>query len=325
MSFEDKRYAVYWALSGIVRLRATAAFLRARKDIEQSQKGWQAELLEDLGSISRLSILPLIDFYSADDRLVGESGVSYLVTVDGRTILFDVGCNELDEEPSPLRGNMETLGLSAGDLDVIFISHCHLDHVGGSRWAAKKTFSLSKEQVDLGGITAYVPTMMAHDTAQVEVITGPRRLGEGLATTGPLDRAIWLLGPVAEQSLLVNVKDKGLVMIVGCGHPQLERLVERAQAVTGTPLYGIVGGLHFPVTGSRVGKGRQNIIGNGKLPWQRITRQETRRAVAALDGLGLQLVALSAHDSCDWTLEVFREAFGDRFRAVKVGEEIVIG
>ena len=42
-------------------------------------------------------------------------------------------------------------------------------------------------------------------------------------------------------------------------------------------------------------------------------------------GLDLGLVALSAHDSCDWTLDVFREALGDRYRTVKVGEEISRG
>jgi 7,8-dihydropterin-6-yl-methyl-4-(beta-D-ribofuranosyl)aminobenzene 5'-phosphate synthase len=113
-------------------------------------------------------------------------------------------------------------------------------------------------------------------------------------------------------------------MIVGCGHPSLARLLERARAVTGVPLYGLVGGLHFPVTVSRVGKGRQTIIGNGKLPWQRITRREAREAAALLAGLDLGLVALSAHDSCDWTLGVFKETLGDRYRTVRAGEEIVV-
>ncbi len=325
MSLQDKRYAVYWALSGVAKPSKTRAFLRARKEIERAQEKASAEKIENLGSVSQLSVMPLVEFYSSDARLAGESGVSYLITVDGQKILFDVGCNEHDEEPSPLARNMAVLGISASDLDAVFISHCHLDHVGGRSCQAHKTFALSKRPVDLGGIPAYVPTPMTHASARTEYISEPRKLGEGLASTGPLDRAIWLVGPVSEQSLLVNVKDKGPVMIVGCGHPSLSRLVERAQAVAGGPLYGIIGGLHFPVTGSRVGKGRQNIIGNGKLPWQRITRNEAREAAAAMARLDLKLVALSAHDSCDWTLGVFREALGERYRTVMVGEEIVIG
>ena len=148
----------------------------------------------------------------------------------------------------------------------------------------RRTFSLSARPVDLTGKTAYLPTVMTHPSATVDVVTSPRKLAEGVASTGPLTRAIWLLGPVAEQSLLIDVQGKGVVMIVGCGHPLLSRLVARAQAVTGRPLYGVVGGLHFPVTGSRVGRGGQNILGNGKLPWQRIRRSEARDAAALLAG-----------------------------------------
>jgi hypothetical protein len=35
-------------------------------------------------------------------------------------------------------------------------------------------------------------------------------------------------------------------------------------------------------------------------------------------------VAISAHDSCDWTLAAFKDAFGDRCREVVVGREIVV-
>ena len=73
------------------------------------------------------------------------------------------------------------------------------------------------------------------------------------------------------------------------------------------PLYGVVGGLHFPVTGSRVGKGGQNILGNGKLPWQRIRRREARDAADQLAALDVGLVALSGHDSCDWSLADVRQ------------------
>lgn len=324
MRFEDVRYGAYWALMGVAKPRKTRDFLRARKEIDESHGKVAVGRMDDLGAVSHLSVLPLVDFYATDDRLAAESGVSYLIDVDGRKILFDVGCNEHDEEPSPLMRNLQALGISPKDFEAVFISHCHLDHVGGRKWAAGKTFSLSKEQVDLSGITAYVPIPMSHPSARTEFISGPRKLGEGLASTGPLDRAIWLMGPVSEQSLLVNVKDKGPVMIVGCGHPQLDRLVERAQTIAGEPLYGIIGGLHFPVTGSRVGKGRQNIIGNGKLPWQRITKSEAGATAAGLAALDLKLVALSPHDSCDWTLDMFRKALGDRFRTVRAGEEIVV-
>jgi 7,8-dihydropterin-6-yl-methyl-4-(beta-D-ribofuranosyl)aminobenzene 5'-phosphate synthase len=347
----EKGYSVYWAVSGVARPFTTAAFLRQRKQADREWEKIRPHRLQDLGTVSHLSILPLVEYYASAENLATEAGVSYLVTADEKRILFDVGRNVRQEHPSPLLRNMETLGVSVSDVDAVFISHNHLDHVGGVEQMHRAVFSLSAaaggsagpasagqpvghigpvgaagaaDPVDLAGISAWVPTEMTHPSARVEVVTEPRKLGEGLASTGPITRAIWLMGPIAEHSLLVNVEGKGLVMIVGCGHPSLPRLIERAQTVTGVPLYGAVGGLHFPVTGSRVGKGGQNILGNGKLPWQRITRDEAKEAAARLAGLDLGLVALSGHDICDWSLGVFANTLGDRCRTVKVGEEILV-
>jgi 7,8-dihydropterin-6-yl-methyl-4-(beta-D-ribofuranosyl)aminobenzene 5'-phosphate synthase len=320
----ETRYAAYWALTGIARPFTVLEFLRQKREADRLWETAHPARLTELGSATSLSILPLVEHYSVDDGLATEPGVSYLVTVDDMKILFDVGWNRQSEHPSPLLRNMEVLGVSVADLDAVFISHLHLDHVGGRTCQSGKTFALSAQPVDLGGIPAYTPESMSHSSAQVRIVGEPCKLAEGVASGGPLMRAIWLSGAVFEHTMLVNVAGKGLVMIVGCGHPSLARMIERARAVTGVPLYGVIGGLHFPVTGSRVGKGRQNIIGNGKLPWQRITRDEAREAATLLAGLDLGLVALSAHDSCDWTLSVFKEALGDRYHTVKAGEEIVV-
>jgi 7,8-dihydropterin-6-yl-methyl-4-(beta-D-ribofuranosyl)aminobenzene 5'-phosphate synthase len=326
----ERRYSVYYAVSGVARPFTTAAFVRDRRQADREWERVRPQKLEGLGTVSRLSILPLVEYYSSEERAVTEAGVSYLVITDSARILFDVGRNVRREHPSPLLRNMELLGISPTDLDAIFISHNHLDHVGGVEQSQRRTFSVSAgaadsvDRIALTGVPAYVPTPLTHPTATVEVVTEPRKLADGLASTGPITRAIWLMGPIAEQSLLVNVEGKGLVMIVGCGHPQLARLIARAEAVTGVPLWGAVGGLHFPVTGSRVGKGGQNILGNGKLPWQRISRDEARDAAVRLADLDLGLVALSAHDICDWSLALFADILGDRCRTVRVGEEIVV-
>ncbi len=71
-----------------------------------------------------------------------------------------------------------------------------------------------------------------------------------------------------EQALAVNVAGKGIVLIIGCGHQTLERAVARTEALFDEPLYGVIGGLHFPVTGSRIRGGVQRVIGTGKPPWQ---------------------------------------------------------
>jgi len=335
MSLTDKVYETYYSVSGLARPFTMTSYRRAVREADAAYETAKVSPLADIGTAESLSILPLVDFYSIDDvpggteqkRFSTEPGVSYLVTVDGRRILFDVGYNRLGEHPSPLLHNMAALGLSPADIDAIVISHVHLDHVGGPQAQASRTFTLSGKHLNLRGIPAYVPAPMTHPSATIHVVKEGSKLGEigeGLASTGPLTRAIWLTGPVSEQALLVNVKDKGTVVIIGCGHPSLSRLLERAAGLVDAPLYGVVGGLHFPVTGSRVGRGRQNIIGSGKPPWQRITKRDARTALEGLEKHAPSLVALSAHDSCDWTLGLFAGSLGSRYRRLLVGEEIVV-
>jgi len=50
--------------------------------------------------------------FTADETLIGEPGVS---------------------SPSALIQNMRALGVSREDVDGVFISHPHMDHVGGLR------------------------------------------------------------------------------------------------------------------------------------------------------------------------------------------------
>lgn len=47
-------------------------------------------------------------------------------------------------------------------------------------------------------------------------------------------------------------------------------------------------------------------------------------SVALLAASHPTLVGLSAHDSCDWSVGRFRDAFGDNYRDIKVGREIII-
>ncbi len=133
----------------------------------------------------------------------------------------------------------------------------------------------------------------------------------GVASEGPIGRSIFGLGYTQEQALVVNVAGKGLVLIAGCGHQGLKRIIERAEAVFSEPIYGLVGGLHYPVTQSRLelfGLPIQKFIGTGKFPWQNVTRGEVKDAIAYLKSKNLKLISISAHDSCDWAIDEFKNA-----------------
>ena len=55
-------------------------------------------------------------------------------------------------------------------------------------------------------------------------------------------------GWISEHSLVVNVKNKGLVILTGCGHPRIVNIVKRAQQVSGVSrVHAVIGGFHISV------------------------------------------------------------------------------
>lgn len=294
----------------------------------------------NVGTVKHLTILPLVEWYASAGvakhqaptgthlpSLKREVGVSYLIRADGVVLLFDVGRNKRGEHPSPLLYNMRALGIPPEELDYVFISHLHPDHVGGTVCRQKHTFSISSEPLDLHAVTAYVPVPMTHPTAQVEVEEEPRVIAPGIITLGPIPRQLFFSGWTLEQVLVVNVEGKGIVLIIGCGHPTIEHIVDRAERLFDAPLYGVVGGLHYPATDSRalrLGLPMQRVVGTGKWPWDPINRQDVTAGIAYLQRRRPQLVALSSHDSCDWSLGAFRQAFGEAYRDLRVGVAVEV-
>lgn len=312
------------ALAAGVVAPSIVKFHREREEADRLWRDAVVERFEEPSAVKELTILPLIDFYTANEDLIGEPGVSYLVKADEHTILFDVGFNRKGLSPSPLLHNMKALGVSREEIDSVVISHRHVDHTGGFEAQKAKTFMLTPDDNEPLPVKAYVPEEMTHPSAQVELVRSPLEIATGVFSIGPIARSIWLLGLTQEQALAVNVEGKGIVLIIGCGHQTLERALARAESLFDVPLYGVVGGLHFPVTKSRVPYGIQRYIGTGKPPWQRVTRAEVQSTAEHLRRKDPKLVGLSAHDSCDWSVAAFKATFGDCYEDVVVGREIAI-
>ena len=54
------------------------------------------------------------------------------------------------------------IGVAMDDIDTIFISHNHADHVGGLKWSRLKTFSVTNHQVNLGQKRVYTLIPMTY-------------------------------------------------------------------------------------------------------------------------------------------------------------------
>jgi 7,8-dihydropterin-6-yl-methyl-4-(beta-D-ribofuranosyl)aminobenzene 5'-phosphate synthase len=291
------------------------------------ERSWLRDVepkLTSIGEVDQLSILPLVERLVASEPLIGEPGVAYLLRAGATTLLFDSGLNVKGQARSTLLQNADVLNADLQHLDGVVISHLHADHVGGLRSQRRQTFALAGEPIEAKGLPAYVPTPMSHDRADVVLTTGPRVIAPGVAVLPPLPKMMFWLGPVAEQALMINVRGFGLVLVSGCGHPGIERMLAVAERVLDLPIKGVVGGLHLPVHPLGTPLMLQATLGNPNYPWRPINERDATSAMEEITRRGPRLVALSSHDSTPWTYDAFGRAFGDRYHTVRVGDELVI-
>ncbi|MGC9436033.1 MAG: MBL fold metallo-hydrolase [Methanomicrobiales archaeon] len=142
-------------------------------------------------------------------------------------ILFDTG-----GDGAVLRANLDTAGVDGDRIQMIVLSHDDWDHVDGLPAALEFTRH---------------PEVVVHDRfsgetmdrvgarGNLRIVRGWEELAPGIATTGPLP------GPPAEQSLVVDT-DRGAVIITGCAHPHISRVI--AAVRERTEVRGTIGGFH---------------------------------------------------------------------------------
>jgi metal-dependent hydrolase (beta-lactamase superfamily II) len=279
--------------------------------------------LKDIGSTKHFEMIPLIDWFTSDS-LTGEGGVSYLIRTDEATILFDLGVNGKDEDPSPLLGNMARLGINPEDIDIIVISHNHGDHVGGDQWAERNTFSFTNYQLPLKQMPVYTPVEMSYPGLNPIYSPLPVKIARGVATIGVIHNPVFF-ADIEEQALAIHVENKGIIIISGCGHQSIEKILQRTELLFDEPLYGILGGFHYPMEEGRNITWIYKYIVVGKLPWERLTVEDIKMNCALLKARSVKLVGLSAHDSSDKSISVFRQEFPGAFVDIRVGERISPG
>ena len=297
-----------------------------KRDLWRSDSAWNQDQehvkpFTDLGATRKFELLPLIDYFTSDDSLLGENGVSYLIRTDDATILFDVGLNEKDADPSPLLKNMKRLGVRVEEIDAIVISHPHGDHIGGS--ARENTFSLSSRQLDLPEMKVLTPIPMTYPGLKPVCSREPIRIAKGVATIGIIACPLFF-GSTVEQGLAINVEDRGIVIVSGCGHQTVGKMVQRAERIFGAPPYAILGGFHLPMTeGGRLNPYIKYYV-TGRLPWNSLEPADIAGIIDLLKQKNVRLVGISGHDSCDSTIAVFKQAFGNSYVDIAVGKKITI-
>lgn len=234
------------------------------------------------------------------------AGVSYWLKTDRGALLFDIAFGDRE---GVLEANAARLGFNLNAVDALAISHLHPDHMGGLEAVRRRSVAIPAALGDPGGKPCYLPDQAAAPGFDSRLTDEPRLLEGGLATTGPLASGHFFTGLCEEQALVARVKGKGLVVLTGCGHPTIATILQCVRRMSDAPLYALIGGLHFPITGSRnrlAGVALQTFIGTGKTPWQPIDDNDLTAAIAVINEQQPAKVWLSSHDSCDHALARFR-------------------
>lgn len=255
---------------------------------------------------------------------IGDAGVSYLFKTNLGSMLYDVGHGS---ENKALVHNARQLDIDINQIDGLAISHLHKDHMGGMEASRTNRVTLPEELIPSKKKNCYLPEEAETEGLVKKVINKPQILKSGISTTGPLARSLFLLGYTEEQALIIRLKDKGLVIFTGCGHPTIEIILKMVQKISDLPVYAIGGGLHFPLTegrGSKAGFQLQQIFGTGKPPWQKIDKSELEGAIRSINSVNPKKVFLSPHDTCDYALECFKKELSADVQILKAGETYTI-
>ncbi len=321
------RIAPWWwpafALASPVLLPVLAVRNRKFKKNRDRAEELNRERMEravplDLPELDFMELTVLVE-WKVEEGFMGDAGVSYLFHTDKGSLLYDLG---FGPQTRTLAHNAQKLGLGPDQADALCISHLHLDHMGGMKAQLKKQVAVPKELGPGQGKPCYLPDNAMAPGFDAIVVNEPRELAAGIFTTGPLARGLFFNGWTEEQAILARIKDKGLAVFTGCGHPTVEVILQMTARLSDQPLYAFGGGIHFPVTAGRgnfAGIQGQMIAGTGLPPWKRITDDDLTRTIQTINAAGPTHVYLSAHDTCDHALERMNKELDSDTEVLRAG------
>lgn len=219
--------------------------------------------------------------WSEHDNLLAEHGFSALIRVvhdgDAQSILYDAGLS-----PKAVRHNLDVLDIDITDTRALVLSHGHADHHGGLEGLFQRYGRLRmplvlhpdafkhRKIVLPTGVEMGMPPPSINDLDRegfsvVEERSHSLLIDGALLVSGQVERTTsyeagfpwqqarakdgsWEPDPWIwdDQNAIVNVRDRGLVVVSGCSHAGAVNVLRNAQRLTGEQrIIGFIGGFHL--------------------------------------------------------------------------------
>ena len=203
-------------------------------------------------------------------------GLSMFIDGLKEGILFDTG-----PDGDILLKNLELAGVTPTFIKHIFISHIHLDHVGGLTQLLDAVDHQPSVYIPKSISLEFEERIKRHggNVVRIEKLA---KLFDEVYSTGQLGFVI------AEQSMVIKTQH-GLTVITGCSHPKISKIVAHVkESFPDEHIYLVMGGFHL------MDKNREYIL-------------DTMRY---LKELGVEKISPS-HCSGDLAREIAKEVFGE--------------
>ena len=273
---------------------------------------------------TKAQITVLYDAFGKTSNMQKDWGFSAFIEYNGKRILFDTGNNA-----EIFAHNVKAKGIDLTDLDFAVVSHRHGDHTSGLNhlMTVNPGVKIYVPKENFGVFGAALPgTFYKHDESlptEMRYFDGkpPKTLRFGspwprgdftwvteTTEVAPGFHLILLKGPwgvdldVMEISLAIDTPE-GIVLVVGCSHPTLEKIVEAASTAINKPIHLVFGGTHL-------------------LPAK---PDEIKRISTALrDDWKVAWIA-PVHCTGEPAFAILKKSFGDRYLYAGLGSTLTLG
>src|SRR5947207_2819894 len=272
---------------------------------------------------NKAQITVLYDAFGKASAMQKDWGYAALVEYGGKRILFDTGNN-----PDILAQNAKATGIDLSRLDFVVMSHRHGDHMGGMAYllSINPKVKIYAPKEGFGVYGADLPsTFYRKDPSlpsEQRYYSGapPDVIRFGSAWPGAnfqlVDKTVEIAADIhlislvsdkpgtlelRELSLAINTPD-GIVLVVGCSHPGIDKIVEAASTIN-PRIHLIAGGFHLVVApDDTIAK----IVG---------TLKDTFKVENVAPG----------HCTGEPTFAALKQAFGDHYIYAGVGTSLLTG